>query len=320
MIRYGLVGTGGIAGGHAEALRRIPEARLVVVVSRDIPRAQVFAARNRIPRVERFEDRVFEALPVDAVVVATEPEFHARAGIAAARAGKHVMVEKPIEATLEAARQLIDECARAKVSLTVVAQKRFDPRYRWLKELVAAGMLGEFRAGHVEFLSHRPPSYYEDRPWRKGPSGGILVNHLIHWIDLWLDLLGFPQEATSVVERVRGGFAEAATCSLLYRDLGIVTLQGTLAYAEPLSARLAYAGSEGLFRWEGARCAVQGRARLPWSWRRFCLGSRWSERLVPPGQLVHQLADWTTSLLENRPPSVSPEVGLEALRIALGKL
>jgi predicted dehydrogenase len=319
MIRFALVGTGGIARWHVEALRRVPNAKLEVVLGRNVQRLKAFAARNDIPAVERFHERVFDKLPVDAVLVATEPEFHAAAGIAAARAGKHVLVEKPIEVSTEAAGRLIEECKKAGVRLSVVAQKRFDPRYRWLKELLAAGTLGDFRLGLLEFVSHRPPAYYEDSPWRKGPAGGILVNHLIHWIDLWLDLLGTPDEAVSLVERVKGGHAEAATCSLVYRGLGMVTLQGTLAYAEPLPARFTYVGARGRFDWTGACCTVHGSFHFPWSWQRWCLGSRWSERLVPPGDLFHQLQDWTESLLHNRPPAVSPETGLAALKIALGE-
>ena len=121
IIRYALVGTGAVAPAHVRALRQIPNARLDIVLSRDPARARAFAGQHGVRRAEAFHESVFKTLDVDAVVVATEPGWHARAGIAAARAGKHVMVEKPIEANIEAAQQLIDACQASGVSLTVTS-------------------------------------------------------------------------------------------------------------------------------------------------------------------------------------------------------
>ncbi|MHB1491820.1 MAG: Gfo/Idh/MocA family protein, partial [Cellulomonas sp.] len=140
-MRFALVGCGVIAPTHVRALRQLEgRAELVTCSDVDPSRATALAEEFGLEAVD-YRDALADPT-IDAVVVCTPNGRHAEVGVAALRAGKHVMVEKPMEITVEACDRLLDAQRESGVFLGVISQHRFDPAAQLVKEAIDAGELG----------------------------------------------------------------------------------------------------------------------------------------------------------------------------------
>jgi len=176
--------------------------------------------------------------------------FVTEQGIAAARRGLHVLVEKPIDITTERADALIDECARANVRLGVVFQDRVAPGIRQLKELVDTGKLGKpiLVSGRVKWF--RPPEYYSGSRWRGTlalDGGGALMNQGVHTVDLLLWLMGdvarVYAKAKTALHKIEAEDTVVAT--LEFANGAIGTLEAATSIYPGYSRRVELSGSEG---------------------------------------------------------------------------
>lgn len=139
-------------------------------------------------------------------------------GQAAARAGKHVLMEKPISLSLADTNALIETYEREGVTLGVVLQNRFNPPMRELRALVDSGQLGKLHLGNATVRWYRPQEYYEDG-WHGTWSmdGGALMNQSIHHIDALVWLMGEVKKVTAILGRWRIAWKPkmwASFCSL----------------------------------------------------------------------------------------------------------
>lgn len=184
-MRFAVIGCGRIAPKHAEAIVALPEAELVAVCDIVPELARSFAAKYG---GEPYTDylSMLERADIDVVTVATPSGLHAEMGVAAAKAGKHVLVEKPMAMTLKAADQLIAACRSAGVKLGVIHQNRFNPAIRLLRKALDEGRFGKLTHGQATVRWNRNDEYYTQAPWRgtKLQDGGVLMNQSIHNIDL----------------------------------------------------------------------------------------------------------------------------------------
>jgi UDP-N-acetyl-2-amino-2-deoxyglucuronate dehydrogenase len=192
MIHIGIIGGGNISETHARAAREIDGVEIAAIFGRN---------REKTARLaQAFGGTVYDDLPalldhkpMQIVLIGSPSGLHAEQGIAAARRGLHVLVEKPIDITTERADALITECQRAQVKLGVFFQDRVAPGVQKLKELVDAGKLGKpiLVSGRVKW--YRPPEYYSGPRWRGTwalDGGGALMNQGVHTVDLLLWLMG----------------------------------------------------------------------------------------------------------------------------------
>ncbi len=188
----GIVGTGAIALKHAQAIAELEGATLLGLFNPNPKSAEV--ARTR------FSGPVFTDLGeflgiggLDIVCICTPSGMHLEPGLAAVRAGKHLMVEKPIEINLARADQLIEVAAENGVKLAVIFQNRFSADYQKLKKAVDDGVFGRLLMGNAYVNWFRNDAYYSTSAWKgtlKADGGGALINQGIHTIDLLLDLMG----------------------------------------------------------------------------------------------------------------------------------
>jgi len=185
-VGVGLVGVGMIAGVQAEAIRLLPAASLVAVCTRDASRGREFA--ERYGAVYYADYQKFLAHPgLDLVSICTPSGTHADLGIEAAAAGRHVLVEKPIEVSLARADSLIEACDRHRVRLGVIFQSRFLPAVRAIKQAVDEGRLGRLLLADAFVKWYREPGYYAPGSWHGTlalDGGGALINQAIHTVDL----------------------------------------------------------------------------------------------------------------------------------------
>jgi predicted dehydrogenase len=195
-VKTALVGCGKVAGIHAQALRNSAASELVGVCDKDSSRAQQFAAKYGGAPFTSLAALLSEVRP-DAVVICTPHPLHAEATVAAAEAGAHVLVEKPMAASLEDCDRMIEATRKAGVRLGVVSQRRFYEPVRRMKAAIDAGKIGKPILGVFQMYSWRDDAYYQSDPWRgtwDGEGGGVLVNQAPHQLDILQWLMGPIEE------------------------------------------------------------------------------------------------------------------------------
>ncbi|NDV89179.1 Gfo/Idh/MocA family oxidoreductase [Aurantimonas aggregata] len=190
--RIALIGLGMVVTPHARSLIDLHDrVEVVRAFSPTAARREVFAARFPFPLCADLETILADE-SIEAVIVLTPANTHLEIVRRCAEAGKHVLLEKPIEITIERATLLVEACERAGVTLGIVLQHRFRPVGLRLAELLREGWLDEIVGCSVTIDLWRPQSYY-DEPGRGSfarDGGGVLISQGIHTLDLMLSLAG----------------------------------------------------------------------------------------------------------------------------------
>src|SRR5690242_10710263 len=194
-VRVALVGCGRISKNHLEAIDKVQGIRLVAVADTDIERARAVGAARNVPAFGSL-DEMLANVPSDLVSICTPSGLHPQHGIVAARAGRHVLTEKPMAISLAAADELVQACDAAGVQLFVVKQNRLNPAIQLLKRAVDKGRFGRLYMANVTVRWTRPQSYYDAEPWRGTWEfdGGAFMNQASHYVDLMQWLMG-PAES-----------------------------------------------------------------------------------------------------------------------------
>jgi predicted dehydrogenase len=191
-LRTAIIGCGKVAHLHAQALTTLPESDFVAVFDTDSARAQAFAAQYG---VEAQDDLT----GVDAVVICTPHPLHKAPAISAMNKGMHVLVEKPLAATVADCDAMIDTAERNGVQLGVVSQRRFFEPVQAMKAAIDAAKIGHPILGTVSMFSWRDEAYYQSDPWRgkwDTEGGGVLINQAPHHLDILQWLMGPVEEVT----------------------------------------------------------------------------------------------------------------------------
>jgi UDP-N-acetyl-2-amino-2-deoxyglucuronate dehydrogenase len=201
-LRVGLVGTGTIADFHARAIAAAEGVRLVAATSRREEPGRAFA-KNHGCAFEPSLEALLARGDVDAVAITTPSGSHADVGMAAAKAGKHIFCEKPIDISLEKIDALIEGCEKADVMLAAVFQSRMGDSGLALKEAVDRGRFGRLSQCSAFIPWYRSPEYYASGSWRgtwEHDGGGALMNQGIHALDLLLWVAGDVAEVSARCE------------------------------------------------------------------------------------------------------------------------
>ena len=204
-VRYGIVGVGGMGGHHGRTIVKAAskEFRLAAVADIVPEIAQRVGAELGVPHFLSAQE-MYDSGLIDAVIIATPHYMHPVLTIRAARAGIHVLCEKPLAVTVGKARAMIAECAKRKVALGGMLQQRTRGVMVKMKQMVDAGKLGEvFRVSMICSNWYRTQAYYDSGAWRgtwDGEGGGILLNQAPHSLDLFQWIGGLPTRVTAVLK------------------------------------------------------------------------------------------------------------------------
>jgi predicted dehydrogenase len=222
MINFGLLGCGRIAKRHADLLgnNQIPGAKMVAVCDIIPERAEQIADQYGVKAYGSIDDFLGHE-GMNAVAVLTPSGFHAEHTIAVAKAGKQVVVEKPMALRLKDADAMINVCDKNRVKLFVVKQNRFNVPVVKLREALDAGRFGKLILGTVRVRWCRPQSYYDQDDWRGTwkYDGGVLTNQASHHVDLLEWMMG---DVESVHARSINALAKIET-----EDTAVATLKFT---------------------------------------------------------------------------------------------
>jgi predicted dehydrogenase len=255
--RIGVVGLGMAATPHAQSLIDLRDrVEVAGCFSPSAERRAAFARAHGLPAVERLE-ALLDDPGVTAMLVLTPPDTHAELVARSAAAGKHVLLEKPLDATPAGARRVVETMERAGLTLGVVLQHRFRPAAERFAALVGAGALGRPLSAAVSIRWWRDDAYFDGkRGTRARDGGGVLLTQAIHTLDLFVSLLGLPREvagfaATSGLRPI--DTEDVVTAALRYDGGLLASLDATTTAFPGFPERIEIAGTEGSAQLVGDR-------------------------------------------------------------------
>lgn len=217
-IGWGILGAGDIARKQtARAIGAARNARLAAVLRRDLAAARAFADEFGAERAYDQIDALLADPDVDAVYIATPVHLHAEHTLAAARAGKHVLVEKPMALSTAECDAMLAACRAAGVRLMMCYYQRFNARHQKVRELVAQGAIGQVTMAQARQVFLYPA---EAGNWRQDPArggGGALMDVGVHCIDTLRFILGEVESVAAQVATLAFPYAVDDTATLLLR-------------------------------------------------------------------------------------------------------
>jgi len=188
---FAIIGCGHIGEKHARVLSELEGAKIVAVSDNVKDRAVEFGKKYNAKPYTDFS-KLLKNKDVDIVTLCTPSGMHAQMTIEAAKAGKHVITEKPMALTLRGADKMIEECKKHNVRLFVIKQNRYNPPIKRLKEAIDKGRFGKLFLANTTVRWSRPQKYYDKDSWRGTyrMDGGVIMNQASHHIDLLRWLIG----------------------------------------------------------------------------------------------------------------------------------
>jgi predicted dehydrogenase len=325
-LGFAIVGCGAIARTFAGALEGLEGARLVAVNDIDGRLAERFAAEHGPVRAMGLDD-LLAAPDVDVVCVCVPSGLHAEIGLAAAKAGKHVVVEKPIDVNLAAARRLVESARAAGVSLTVISQERYNPGARRAKALLEKGALGDPLLVAASVPWYRSQAYYDSAQWRGTwdlDGGGAFMNQGVHYADLLCWMLGPPQVESASCATVSHDIEveDVALALLRFQGGALGTLEAATVVYPGLPRVLRVTGTKGTVVLQDETVVLEDLLE-PEGHGGGGGGPAGLERPAPAPRLQQplghraELADVVAAIREGREPPVTGEDGCRALELVL---
>jgi UDP-N-acetyl-2-amino-2-deoxyglucuronate dehydrogenase len=233
-IGFGIVGCGMISRFHARAIQEIPEARLVGCASSRRESAEKFGSEFQCTAFPTIGELVARD-DIQIVSICTPSGAHLEPALLAAKSGKHLVIEKPLEITLERCDQIIEACETARVKLATIFPSRFHECWQELKRAIDGGRFGRIALGSAYVKWFRTQQYYDQGNWRgtwELDGGGALMNQAIHTIDLLQWLMG-PVESvsamTATLAHQRIEVEDVAVASLKFRSGALGSIEATTA-------------------------------------------------------------------------------------------
>lgn len=247
---FGIIGCGMIANFHSKAIADIPDAKLVACFDTFPEAAEKLAAATGCKPYRNLKKMLADP-NVNVVTICTPSGAHLAPAVAAASAGKHVIVEKPLEVTLKRCDQIIQTCQQAGVTLATIFPSRFHESSQLMKQAIDGGRFGKLTIGDAYVKWYRTQQYYDSGAWRgtwKLDGGGALMNQAIHSVDLLAWLMGPVRElnaftATLAHERIE--VEDVATANLRFENGALGVIEATTAAYPGALKRIDIHGSTG---------------------------------------------------------------------------
>jgi predicted dehydrogenase len=329
-VGFAILGTGMIADYHQKAIEASADigARLVAVGHHDPTRFAQIGERFGVPCLGL--DDLLARPDVDVVCIATPSGQHAEQAIAATRAGKHVLVEKPMALSLADADRMIESAQEHNVRLGVILQRRAEPVFRRVHDAIQAGDLGELTLGVITMPYFRPQSYYDSAAWRGTwalDGGGVLMNQGIHIVDILVWLMGDPVDiqATGGTLHREIEVEDTVAATLRFANGARATVTATTTGAPGFPQRIEVYGTGGAIQLEGesvvrwslvdpSKAAVEPLEPVAASGA----GAGADPRGISTGPHSTIFRAFVAAIREGRPPAVDGREGRRGLAAVLG--
>ena len=326
-----IVGCGMIARFHARALAEVPGTRLVALVSRKEAGARAMAEELGLS-CDLYTDLggVLARPDVHVVIVTTPSGAHLEPAVAAAQAGKHVVVEKPLEITAERCDRIIAACDRHRVKLCTIFPSRFGDANRALKAAVDAGRFGRLTLGETTCKWWRSQAYYDEGGWkgtRALDGGGAVMNQAIHNVDLLLWMMGPVSHlagftATLAHERIE--VEDTAVACLRFANGAVGVIQAATSVHPGLPKTIAVHGDRGtvvieqddVLRWELTPPTPEDeQVRQRFAQKVGASGGASNPAAISHQGHARQLADFVRAIRTDSEPLVDGREGRKAVEV-----
>ena len=323
-IGFGVIGAGLVGPTHAAAAASAPGAQLVAVCDLVAERAEAVAEQHgAIPLTE--VDALLDRKDIQVVSICLPTKLHLDVAERAVAAGKHIIVEKPLELSLERADRLLAAAKAHNVQVAAIFNRRFIPALKATKRAVEEGLLGDLIAADMYYKSYRTQEYYDDSGWRgtwELEGGAALINQGIHGVDLLRWVAGPVARIFGYTDHLRRAIeADDTTAAVTRYANGAMGVIQAMTSIEPrLPDRLEYHGTKGtiqLSNYRIANWAVPGAENWPEQVEAEERELLTSHRSLESAGHHAQIAEIATALREGRPPAVSGEEGRRSLAVVL---
>jgi UDP-N-acetyl-2-amino-2-deoxyglucuronate dehydrogenase len=247
-LGFGFIGAGAIAHFHARAVAAATGGRAIGVVSRSRGTAEKFAAEHGLGFASDDVGALLKQPGLDAVCITTPSALHLQPALAAIRAGKHLMIEKPLDSTVEGTDHILDEAAKHGVRVGSIFQARFGDAARQVKAALDAGRFGRLVLASCYVKWNRSREYYQG--WKgklAEDGGGVIINQAIHGVDLLQWFAGMPVEVFAWSTQRVHPIESEDTCvaALKFGSGALGTIEGTTATWPGWSRRIEICGEHG---------------------------------------------------------------------------
>ena len=326
-LGFAIIGCGNIAPFHAEAIRDAEGAKLIAVCDKHSANAEKL--------VENFPADIYtdyaELLKrddIDVVNICLPSGLHEPLSIQAANAGKHVMVEKPLDVTLEKCDNIIAACKENNVKLATIFPCRFKAAPSAIKKAIADGRFGKLTLGDISVKWFRSQEYYDSGDWRgtwEFDGGGALMNQSIHYVDTLLDIMG-PVESVSaqcdtLVRKIE--VEDTAVAIIKFKSGALGTITGATTAYPGLDTRTGIHGEFG-------SAVVEGDTLVTWTFKdalpeddeiMASTCAKQSSGAADPTKNINaeghrlQVTDMIAAINEDHEPMVNGESGRKAVAI-----
>lgn len=321
-----ILGTGVVAEFHRQAIE-VNGARLVAVGHYNPDKFSGASAKFGVPCLT--SDDVLEHPEVEAICICTPSGQHAEQTIKAAKAGKHVLVEKPMALSVADADAMIRACNENNVRLGVVLQRRAEPLFQSVKAALGAGDLGELTLAAVTMPYLRTQTYYDSAAWRGTwvqDGGGVLMNQGIHLLDLLLWWLGDPVSVTAYAATLQRDIEveDTLVATLRFARGALATFTATTTAAPGFPHRLELYGSGGgiqivgeqIHAWKLAQPETANvKPILPTSLEEPGAGG--DPRAIKASGHINVFKDFIEAIQEKRSPTIDGIQGKRSLKTVL---
>jgi predicted dehydrogenase len=320
-----------ISNFHAKAIEQIRGAKIVACFDAFESAADRFAAENDCKAWHRLKEMLADPA-VDVVNICTPSGAHRDPAVAAARAGKHVVVEKPLEITLRRCDAIIEACRKNRVKLCTIFPSRFSPANQAIKAAIEKGRFGKLTLGDAYVKWWRTQQYYDSGGWRGTwalDGGGAFMNQAIHNVDLLYSFMGDVAEvsgATATLAHKRIEVEDVGVATLRFKNGALGVMEATTAAHPGLLKKIEIHGTEGtviaeqddILLWEFAKKS-SGDVALR---RRFAQKTSGSGGASDPAAISFvghqkQLADFIRAIRKGGRPLVDGAQGRKSVEIIL---
>lgn len=324
MIHFAIVGCGHIAAKHIDAIERTKGARLAALCDPDPAKLAAWSEAGEVSLYADFSTLLAQEPQVDAICICAPSGLHVPLALEAIRAGKHVVLEKPVTLNLAEAKLLRQALDQSGLRATVVHPNRYRPAVRELKAALEQQRFGKLSHINVTVRWNRSDEYYNQAAWRgtREMDGGVLLNQAIHGLDLLQWLFGPVEEVKSLVAtRLKPIEAEDVAIAALRLESGALGVieAATTVYGHNLEETISVFGQDGY--------AVIGGKTANWikHWVCASMSREETEALIrkveadPFGIPGHQciIADFVQAIETGRDPEITLEDGIRAVKLAL---
>lgn len=326
-LGFGLIGAGMIADFHARAIAAARGAHVVGVASRTPEGASAFARRHDIAFATASVEELVAQSAIDAVCITTPSGLHRGPALAAIRAGKHLMIEKPIDATVEGTDEILHAADKAGVRVGSIFQARFGDAAKVVKAAIDAGRFGSLVLCSAYVKWHRTKQYYTG--WKGNlalDGGGALMNQAIHAVDLLQWFAGMPSEVFGwTTRRVHVGIEseDTACATLRFANGALGTIEASTAVWPGWSRRLEICGESGSAVLEDddiARWEFQDKQAEDEAIRKTRESTTMGSGASAPNAISfeghrRQIQDFIDAIRDNRPPVIDGREARKAVAL-----